>query len=93
MTYEKALDRINDLLKYAASLDADDLDVDFNDTVATQMAYKKALEKQIPQKPIGDAVFYLNELYCPSCRRFLGFPHNKHYNFCANCGQALNWSD
>lgn len=25
MTYEKALDRVNDLLRYAASLDADDL--------------------------------------------------------------------
>lgn len=42
MTYEKALERINDLLKYAASLDTGNLDIDFN----------KALEKQIPKKPI-----------------------------------------
>lgn len=52
MTYEKALERVNDLLKYAATLDTDNLDVDFNDTVAMHMACKKTLEKQIPKHPI-----------------------------------------
>lgn len=52
MTYEKALERINELLKYAASLDADDLDTDFNDTVALHMVCKNALKIRIPKKPI-----------------------------------------
>lgn len=92
MRYEKALERVNDLLKYAAfTFEEDDLDA--NDTIAMHMACKSALEKQIPQKPIGDCVFYLNELYCPSCRKFLGFPHNAHPNFCGKCGQALDWRD
>ena len=57
MTYEKALERVNNLLKYAAyALDEDDLDV--NDTVATHMVCKKALEKQIPKKPI-----HIHEVY------------------------------
>lgn len=51
MTYEKALERVNDLLKYAAhTFDEDDLDV--NDTIAMHMTCKKALENQIPKKPI-----------------------------------------
>lgn len=52
MTYKKALERVNDLLTYSVTLDVDVLDIDFNDTVATHLACKRALEKQIPKRPI-----------------------------------------
>ncbi len=44
-----------------------------------------ALEKQIPKKPInrkGTTYFY-----CPVCEG------NMLNNYCADCGQALDWSD
>lgn len=43
----------------------------------------KALEKQIPKKPIDLA----NSTYskCPTCGNF-------HFdNYCANCGQKIDW--
>lgn len=44
-----------------------------------------ALEKQIPKKPInrkGTTYFH-----CPVCEG------NRLNNYCADCGQALDWSD
>lgn len=52
----------------------------------------KALEKQIPKKPVHveDEVISNTDLYqCPSCdRRFLGKGIATH---CYHCGQALDW--
>lgn len=51
----------------------------------------KALEKQIPKKPIDDGAFCL----CPICNT--EFNSELHYEyeikFCPYCGQALDWSD
>lgn len=58
---------------------------------------KKALEKQIPKKPINIIVTKYKVSYeCPVCG-------TKHVNewcgtnwklpFCSICGQALNWED
>jgi hypothetical protein len=51
----------------------------------------KALEKQIPKKPILDTIFPSGVKWylCPACK------HNnieKNDNYCHNCGQALDWS-
>ena len=64
-------------------------------TIAYDMAIK-ALEKQIPEKPISEERYYI----CPCCRGDLGvsdddifiyeFPTPK---YCGDCGQALDWSD
>lgn len=32
-----------------------------------------------------------DEYKCPKCGHKLG--HNTNYNFCFNCGQALDWSE
>jgi hypothetical protein len=54
---------------------------------------KAALEKQIPKKPIEHG-FDPNKLIstvsytCPACNRHLG-----DYNYCPDCGQALDWGD
>lgn len=55
----------------------------------------EALEKQIPKKVTytPSTYFYLSEVYCPSCKKFLGFPHTEHYKFCHKCGQSLDWSE
>ena len=52
---------------------------------------KKSLEKQIPKKPIcreqGTTVI-LNGV-CPKCSNAV----HAYDNYCAFCGQKLNWSD
>lgn len=53
----------------------------------------KALEKQIPKKPIilgyreGREVNTISYL-CPICNK-----HTSRENFCKYCGQALDWGD
>ena len=47
----------------------------------------KALEKQIPKKPITDDRYIM--YICPRCNDFIKVSHN----YCPNCGQELDWSD
>ena len=59
-------------------------------TEALNMAVK-ALEKQMPKKPILDAIFPsgIEWYFCPACN------HNgieKTGTYCHSCGQALDWS-
>lgn len=54
----------------------------------------KALERQIPKKPkryITDFPSCCKVSKCPSCGQEFGF--NDGFNFCENCGQAIDWSD
>ena len=46
---------------------------------------KEALEKQIPKKLKDDG-----RLYCPICGRDVLLDR---FNYCPDCGQALDWSD
>lgn len=39
---------------------------------------------------IDDDIYY--ELHCPICNELVGIDDNC-YNYCKNCGQALDWSD
>lgn len=65
----------------------------------------KALEKQIPKKPdtetinrgigiSGEYEIYSNYI-CPNCKNVVGDYENEdhYYDFCPDCGQALDWSD
>lgn len=70
-----------------------------DDYKANEMAIK-ALEKQIPKKPIMKQYFKDMEeeyLCCPTCGEILTdrIPaDNKTFYFhCMNCGQKLDWSD
>lgn len=54
----------------------------------------KALEKQIPKKPIKSKeqkIRYVNTYYCPT--RNLGFTGFNIAKWCYHCGQKLDWSD
>ena len=65
----------------------------------------KALEKQIPKKPITETVnrgisvsgeYDIDFNYlCPNCNTVVGdYETGDHfYKFCPNCGQALDWSE
>ena len=55
---------------------------------------KSALEKQIPKKPIEDG-YYDEPSVCPNCGCSVINEADNDYKFeyCYNCGQALDWSD
>ena len=57
-------------------------------TIYAELAVK-ALEKQIPKKPLEETKFYGNGK-CPSCGAVF---MDKSTNYCGNCGQALDWEE
>lgn len=67
---------------------------------AHKLAFK-ALEKQIPKKPIqkNDVNFKEGKcFYCPNCKGSLATNEDDtYYNYwlshCNNCGQAIDWGD
>ena len=59
----------------------------------------EALEKQIPKKPTCEGDGYADDgelMYdtwiCPCCEKDYELDYEE-YEFCPNCGQALDWSD
>lgn len=59
----------------------------------------KALEKQLPEKPIlegdgydefGDIV--LDEWLCPNCNTRYEVDYDRYF-YCPNCGQKIKWSE
>ena len=57
----------------------------FNQFIAAFDVAISALEKQIPKKPENrEGTTYF---YCPCC------DSNNAYEYCGDCGQALDWSD
>lgn len=62
----------------------------------------KALEKQIPKKPIVNSCCrYVDyqDFFCPYCKKRIisrldgDFVDGKKQQHCDNCGQALDWSE
>ena len=51
----------------------------------------KALEKQIPKKPITHS--NTNRSDCPCCGATVRGIKNPFGDWCSNCGQKLDWSD
>lgn len=50
---------------------------------------KKALEKQIPKKPIeARRWLYDNGLICPVCSYSI---YKLSFSYCHNCGQKIDW--
>ena len=82
MTIEEA---INELVDYVA--ENDKLTISF-ETVTMAIA---ALEKQISKKAtdiryFGEAGYYIG--LCPCCKS----GNNSGYQYCGDCGQAIDWS-
>ena len=74
-------------------------EVEWNYPLDYSIAFKtaiKALEKQIPQKPINEECYYI----CPCCRGELGVSDDDIFiyklsmpKYCSNCGCVLDWSE
>ena len=73
--------------------------VELNYPLDYSIAFKtaiKALEKQIPKKPINEECYYI----CPCCRGELGVSDDDIFiyklsmpKYCSNCGCVLDWSE
>lgn len=66
----------------------------------TLIEAKKALEKQIPKRPIYEADGYADgglvydTAYCPVCEHEFEYGINEWGSvYCQDCGQALDWSE
>ena len=79
MTEQEAIKRLAPIVNNEAYTDS------FSD--ACKMAIK-ALEKQIPKKPIA---LQHGDYRCPSCNRIIRM--FEAINFCMFCGQAIDWRD
>ena len=91
MTVKEA---IKDIIQNGIELGAGD----YVDVEALKIAVK-ALAKQIPKKPDYEGDGYDengNLIYdtwiCPNCGKHYEVDYDD-YNFCPECGQALDWSD
>lgn len=49
----------------------------------------EALEKQVRKKPISAGEEY-STYYCPCCRKHMII---NQFNYCPDCGQAIDWRD
>ena len=74
-------------------------EIEWNYPLDYSIAFKtaiKALEKQIPKKPINEECYYI----CPCCRGELGVSDDDIFiyklsmpKYCSNCGCVLDWSE
>ena len=74
-------------------------EVEWNYPLDYSIAFKtaiKALEKQIPKKPINEECYYI----CPCCRDDLGVSDDDIFiyelsmpKYCSNCGCKLDWTE
>lgn len=61
-----------------------------DDQAKLQVVTIKALEKQIPKKPIDVRILAdLHIALCPICNEGI----NSQMNFCDKCGNKIDWSD
>lgn len=79
---------IKDIKRQILEIESDDSDI----TLSTESLYMaiKALEKQIPKKPIRkpNADMTYEEVTCPSCGRYVSQYRNEYY---CDCGQKIDW--
>lgn len=85
MTYEEAIEILQEEHDYCQEM---------NYVVKALEVAIKALEKQMPKKPIEDCC-YDEPCVCPNCGCDVINQADNDYQFehCYHCGQSLDWSD
>ena len=81
MTENEAMEELRAFLQY-------DLTIMEEASIKTAI---KALEKQIPKKPLRDYC-----LHCPRCEEEAYWnteDGQQKFKYCHNCGQKLDWND
>ena len=94
MTLEEAVSIIEERVRVTEYVESSY--VDCVDIEALRMAIS-ALEKQIPKKP----KVLIDTWLCPTCAEKVEYQtmfgdnvlYHGYYDFCPNCGQAIDWSE
>ena len=86
---EEAVSNLKMILEEVTETDEAVCYVTSEDAEALILAIK-ALEKQVPKKPIDNIEQEWFE--CPTCRRVVVLYHNGKRHHC-ECGQSLKWED
>ena len=90
MTYEKAIDLLNDCYIRCDPCCVGSCEECISDAKQTAI---EALEKQIPKKPKGDYDSVPHHR-CPNCNGAIRVYCDDPYDpVCKFCGQAIDWSD
>ena len=89
MTKSEAIKNLKDILSECTESGEAVCYITDVDAPALEMAIK-ALEKQIPKKPIEIDTY--GEYYkCPICNKYAVDNFGCNYKFCRECGQKLDW--
>ena len=84
MTEEEAIEILKDERDYAQ--------LPWYVNQALEMAIK-ALEKQIPRKPLNPCGRYYGKAKCGNCPICGAGTNSVTYTYCRKCGQALDWGE
>ena len=91
MTIEEAKNQLEELMQDRKSFICGGDDEIYKADIEALQTAMQALEKQIPRKPIEKSPWVY---HCPSCdSQDIEDVFIKKFNFCLDCGQALDWSD
>ncbi len=102
MTAEEVNNRLDELIKDRESFMVGDYDKDIYDRDKEALEFAvKAVEKQIPKKvkreflAVGGAITCIEAEICPNCGKDIYDDEVEvsYYEYCPDCGQALDWSD
>ena len=90
----KIAEDYNAVLNEAKSMGCKNIRALYNIPLNNMELIVKALEKQIPKKPISISSVE-NSMYvkCPTCKLRTVLYDGCSMNYCKNCGQAIDWSD
>lgn len=95
MTENEAIEKLKNMRLFMQIMDKDsEHKFGEDDYKANEMAIH-VLEKQIQLKVLHSYDDSIDDDWCscPICCSGLGWYHGKHYKYCMNCGQKLDWED
>ena len=96
MTAEEVRNQLEELIRDRESFMVGDYDKDIYDRdKETLRAARAIVKKEIPRKITSwtGGSYISTKAHCPYCNRGIKTKHKKHWKYCPNCGQALDWSD
>lgn len=95
--YQEALDRVKEIYIYLCDeFNLKKSAVKMNDDIEV---LQELVDKAVPKKPFYEADGYdengeliYDTCICPNCNHYYEVDYDD-YDYCPNCGQAIDWSD
>lgn len=99
MTIAKAIAQLESLVEDRENkVHYDDFDDVFKQDIEALKVGISSLKKQMSKKVIWEneknsKAYLFSWAYCPNCGSDMCDKHNEEFQFCPDCGQALDWSE